>query len=601
MDTQKDKRSSRLKGSVLYTVTLVMMVMLILMMSAIALAGTANKRAFGEYHDDQTTYTGRSVIDSVVSTLGKDQDNEELGKYIADQLRTDPDKIVTINVNDKQALPDGYGTVEKLEFKYAGTDEDGGFYITGSKKSIIKVTATVKMGNETTTYSKYLTGSGGGNIPPCGGAGFLSAAGIGLDKSTAPSFHGPSYTQTLPEKLSPLTWTDAYKESITTFRNPVHISGGALFGSTIAFTTSNAEVSFTKNLNGSNGLTIMGNLALLNDMSFLSEYTPDNSDSITNIPYIYCDGTFYTSNKPYIGVPKNGTNAREGNPINLYTGRIVIPGNEGKLYSSIYCYNSDASYSAAKLRKSQLDVTIPSLTLTTDADGHDKIDGTVEQINNTLDGESSISIIGANGSSGTQLLDWASAAIGNKSIHSGSIYTKGSLKLGVGADPAKGTFDWKKVMINGDIKVDQILDMTSTATDSVINGNICVNGQLMVENADQFMTILRHNPATKVVCRSITDAFGNDLSGTTWQKDGTTYDVTINSSAFTWPTGMEKDDILGKNDKDNKIVSTQDDAFEKFYDVANKKYKRSINESFTHYIIYSNAHLRIYSFNVLLI
>ena len=585
MDTQKVKKSSRLKGSVLYTVTLVMMVMLILMMSAIALAGTANKRAFGEYHDDQTTYTGRSVIDSVLKTLGKDETNEELGIHIINQLGTDKNKVVTVNVNNKEALPDGYGTVEKLEFRYVGMDNEGGFYITGSGRNIFKVTATVKMGNEVTTYSKYLTGSSGGDVPPSGGAGFLSSAGIGIDKATAPSFHGPSYTQTLPDTISPLTWPNAYEEPITIFRNPVHLSGGALFGSTIAFTTSNAQVSFTKNLNGSNGLTIMGNLALLNDMSFLSEYTPNSSDSITNIPYIYCDGTFYTSNKPYIGVPKNGTDAREKNPINLYVGRIVIPGNEGNLYSSIYCYNSDTSYSATPLRTSPLTVTIPSLTLISDADGYDKIDGTVDEINDTLDGTSSVSIIGANGG-GTQLLDWADATVGNKSVHSGSIYTKGSLKLGVAPS-------WKKVIINGDICVEQILDMTDTSTDSAVNGSICVNGQLMVQSADQLMTILSHNTATKVVCRSITDASGNDLSGTTWQKDGTTYDVTISTVAFTWPTGMEKSDILGQNNKNDKIVATQDDAFGKFYDVTNNKYKRSINES----MLDVSADTEIYYYN----
>jgi len=570
MDKHRVKKSSGLKGSVLYTVTLVMMVMLILMMSAIALAGTANKRAFGEYHDDQTTYTGRSIVESVVKTFSETGANAALGDYIFEQLRDNSDEIVVINVNDGTPLPDGYGTVEKLEFQNVGEDSETGFYITGSGFNIVKVTATVRMGNEVTTYSEYVSGMDFDDPPPSGGAGFLAAGGFYLNGSTGSGFHGPSYAQIFPKELSPLSWPDAYEKPITVFRNPVKISGGGLYGSTVAFTTSNAQVSFSRNVNGSNGLTVMGNLILKNDMSFLSDYTPDSSGSITNIPYIYCDGTFYTSNKSYIGVPLSGiTDDRLTNPINLYVGRIILAPNNGDLYSSIYCYNFDKTYATADpkpLRTTKLPDTIPLVSLPdtlTDAD--------IVTINGNLDATSPTSIIGS--SSGTQLLDWAASTIGDGSTNTGSIYTKGNLKLGV------TTGGCTKVIINGDVCVDQILDMTDTSTHSVISGNIYVNGQLMVASADQLMDILKHHSGTKIVCRSITDASGNDLSGTTWVKDGTTYDVTISPVAFTWPTGMEKEDILGKTDASYKIIATQKDAFKKFYDVDAGKYKRSINNS----------------------
>lgn len=559
MDTQKDKRSSRLKGSVLYTVTLVMMVMLILMMSAIALAGTANKRAFGEYHDDQTTYTGRSVIDSVVSTLDKagPDGNAAIGEYIKSQINANHDNTVVINVNNKEALPGGYGTVEKLEFKYAGIDKEGDFYISGSGNVIIKVTATVKMGNETTTYSEYLSGNQNNDSPPSGGAGFLAAGGLNLDASTSSGLHGPSYTETFPTFLSPLTWPDPYGEEIVTFRNPVHISGGGLYGSTAAFTTSNARITFARNVSGSNGFTVMGNLALMNEINILSGYTPVNTDSITNIPYIYCGGTFYIANKINVGSSSNT------NPINIYCGRVVFDGNDSSLSSSIYCYNSDASYVPGVLQSS-LTYTVPSLSVTSDGKG---IVGDKDVVNNQLDGTSSVSIIGFTNTS--PLIDWASSAITNKQLHSGSVYTKGSLKLGA---TGKNAFN-----INGDVYVDQILDMRDSATGSTISGDICVNGQLMINNATDFMTILSHNLSSEVKCRAITDSSGTVLS----DADFPGYNVKIDPAvaAFTWPAGMSKDDILGKNNKDDKIIATHDDAFGKFYDIDKGKYKRSINES----------------------
>lgn len=571
MDTQKVKKRFRLKGSVLYTVTLVMMVMLILMMSAIALAGTANKRAYSEYHDDQTTYTGRSVIDSVVKTLGKGQANESLGTHIATKLINKTSEPVVVNVNNKEALPDGFGTVEKLEFKYVGEDKEDDFYINGSGYNIFKVTATVKMGNETTTYSEYVCGannSGGGGG---GGAGFLASNNFSLGGSTGATIHGPSYTLTLPkldasgnvvlDAEGNMQWPDAYKEPLTDFRNDAGLSGGGLYGSTLRFTTANSVVSFQKNINGSNGLSVSGNIAIINPTAFLSEYKPvydsadpDKSDSITNIPYIYCDGTFYAKVNPYVGALSSGSDPRVGNPINIYAGRILSPENDGTMYSSIYCYNSDATYSPSDKRTAPLTFTIPNINAAS----------TTDEVNNALAFEPHTSVLVGNGD-GTKLLDWASGVMGDKKLQTGNIYTKGHLKLGT--DPTH------KFEIKGDICVEQVLDMTNCSYESAIYGNICVNGQLMVKDAATFSNILKDS--STVTCRQITDAAGNDL------KDAAELSgkITIKDDAFTWPTGMSKDDILGKNDKSYKIIQTQNDAFESFYDVKGQKFKRSENNS----------------------
>ncbi len=564
MDKRRVKKNAGLKGSVLYTVTLVMMVMIILMMSAIALAGTANKRAFGEYHDDQTTYTGRSVINSVLNSFGVADDlggNKGLGTHIATELIAKPSKSIIVNVNNQVALPDGFGTVEKLEFKYVGIDSEDGFYISGSGYKIFKVTATVKMGNETTTHSEYVCGVNANSSGGGGGAGFLASV-FNLPESTGGTFHGPSYTLLLPERDASgdfiidaegnYDWPDPYAQAILDFRNPTHLSGGAMYASTVRFTTDNAQVSFLRNNHGSNGISASGNIAVLNPMSFLSEYKPGGSDSITNIPYIYCDGTFYTAVKPFIGTEDGGTDARSGNPINIYAGRVLFPSNPGNVYSSIYCYNTDETYNPADIKTSQLAFTVPTIN---------EASSTVD-VNNDLDGQSPVSVIAGN-ADGTQLLDWAAGTVGDKRLQTGSIYTMGSLKLGTAA--------YARVIVQGDVSVNQILDMTDCSSDSEIHGNIYVNGQLMVNDLATLNTILK-NPAT-VTCRKITDASGNDLSG------AVSGNITIKDDAFTWPIGMSKDDILGHNDDANKIVQTSTDAFKLFYDADNQKFRRSENQS----------------------
>ncbi len=535
------KKRYRFRGSVLFTVTLVMMVMIILMLTAITLAGVANKRAFGQYHDDQTTATGRSMVETIVSTLSAGQPNEALGEYIFTELESSPDTPVVVNVNNGDALPSGFGTVEKLEFQYAGEDTEAGYYIHGTGYKIVKVTATVSMGNETTTYTQYVTGSSAGSGGAGGTGGFVVNSGFALDASTSGTFHGPSFSGvggTLEDRVF--------------FRNKTKISGGALYNSTVLFTADGSKLSFARNIGAENGLSVNGNIGIKTPTIFTSEYTPGSSDKITDIPYVYCEGTFYAETKVTIGA--------ESKPINIYTGRIYIPKNDNEFYSDIYCYNTDETYDPDTFVGFG---AFSSGGETTPMTGVFDESASTADINNLFDGSSSLSFLYGTGAA-TKLIDWAASMTGNEAIHSGDIYTMGSLKLD------------NIINIAGDVCVNQTLDISTLTGGSKINGNINVNGRLIVESAEQLKSVM--GDVTFVNAKSIYTTAGDALGMESFPEGNVNIDP--GTDAFTWPTGLSKDDITGRSaDKSNKIVSVPEDARGKFYDEAEGKYLRSVNKS----------------------
>jgi hypothetical protein len=69
----KDNKSTpKVKGTVLYTVVSVLMVLIVFLMGTLALAATANRRSYTNYQKEQTEYTARLLLDSVVKTIEDD-------------------------------------------------------------------------------------------------------------------------------------------------------------------------------------------------------------------------------------------------------------------------------------------------------------------------------------------------------------------------------------------------------------------------------------------------------------------------------------------------------------------------------------------------
>lgn len=421
----KHKKAMRLKGSVLFTVLCVMMVMLILMLATIGLAGASSRRAYSEYNDAQVVSTAQSVIKSVLTSFDPNGgSNALLGEKIYKEVlknsrSSDPTKPYKVYVNGGGDLGHGLGTVEKIEFSYAGKDDPddkNGFYITGSGYMIMKATVTVRSGTETTTYTEYLSdmvftaGSGGDG-------GLLSTGGVNLG-STGVTVIGPfggglnnSNATSGTVKLTNegiLTYTQTFNQSVS-----LNVKKLFFYDKNVPATAYTED-----KISGSNyqGLFILGGLNFDSDgVSFISKV---QTSTAKERPYIFVtDEINYGNCSVRIGTYANDTpnksnvkNNMLGNKVNVYCGNFVC-GNQLKDMSAvadIYCYD-----------------------------------------------ESKTSVLGGQRSS--PLINWAAelatGSTDNLNSLKGSFYTKGNLK-----------FKDTGISIEGDLFVGGDLDLTEVTT-----------------------------------------------------------------------------------------------------------------------------------------
>ncbi|HHX58033.1 MAG TPA: hypothetical protein GX710_08465, partial [Clostridiales bacterium] len=64
-------KNTKLKGTVLFTVVSVMMVLIVFVMATLTIASAASKRSYNTYFKNQSLYSARSVVDTTVQELVK--------------------------------------------------------------------------------------------------------------------------------------------------------------------------------------------------------------------------------------------------------------------------------------------------------------------------------------------------------------------------------------------------------------------------------------------------------------------------------------------------------------------------------------------------
>ena len=137
----------KVKGSVLYTVISVMMVMTVLVFAALTLAASAHRRAANSYANNQTQYTARSVIDTICEAM---QSNPEFSSQFASL------EIEGQAIEVAVELPGGdtsMGTiVGNPTITLLGTGTEYGY---NSSKNMYKISATVKMSGQENTVAGY--------------------------------------------------------------------------------------------------------------------------------------------------------------------------------------------------------------------------------------------------------------------------------------------------------------------------------------------------------------------------------------------------------------------------------------------------------------
>ena len=69
---KEKKHPRRVKGTVLFTVVSVMMVLIVFLTATLALSATANRRAYTNYQQEQTEYTAKAVLEAVTRQIESD-------------------------------------------------------------------------------------------------------------------------------------------------------------------------------------------------------------------------------------------------------------------------------------------------------------------------------------------------------------------------------------------------------------------------------------------------------------------------------------------------------------------------------------------------
>lgn len=540
-----ERNAKRLKGSTLYTVTLVMSVMIILMLTAIALSGAAYRRASSEYRDDQTNSTARSVVSTILDTLQNQSgtDGDSLAKALAQKLQNvQPNQPVTLRVTDQNGndnIP-GFGRVESVTFTKVNVDDESGYFIRGTGQNIIKVTATVSYGidhSNSTTYTQYVTSSVSEDSQSGGAGGFIAAGGEMLEGSTGGKFFGESYTGIDPYAVS----------NIAIFRNPGVLDGGAVYNSSMYFTTGNGRIELSRSANDNNGVYINGSIGFLNNSEVNISYDDNVISKTRDLPYIFVKGTFFT---------KSQFNTIGNKGYNLFTGRLL--NNDPQvmnLNANIFCYNTDSGYSSctspAALRSHMEDGYLDRLideNYARQLNDQVNADPSSKAIDNAFKANSGISIIQQTSSS---LLNWADTIVTEQK--NGNVYSKGSVWM-------KLNFHVNDIVVEGALLLEP---NNSEVTGDIYCDTLCIDN---VTNG--------FNVGGTIHYKNLIGEIPAGLNAEVLPAD---FNI-----ASKFPEGMSTvDDLMGKNSAhpDWKIIKTREEAQNKFYDENNHKYKTSENIS----------------------
>lgn len=327
----KRRRKNKLNGSVLYTVVAVMMIMTVFIFAALTLASSANRRAFNSYANNQTQYTARSVVDSMMKIL------EQNGAAAVGTVDKD-----LLNAS----LDSSMGEVTSAEIKSLGTIkdlEDAGynFGLNLSEKQknefiVYKLSATVKMLGQDNTVSLYCY-NGEEDKP---GIFKNSLTSLGGFNSTANSiaFGGDIYSN-----IAGLTSEDVSINAPSSMKGAYGTQGDL---STYA--------DFELKIDDFNkGVYIGGNLKPVEGSALEISFTKDITEEILyrQLPYTFISNTFqinYSNMKKSIG-DNNHPFIVMADAIDAHGGTWDSYSSNFNIYGDIYLYSENVKESFISL------------------------------------------------------------------------------------------------------------------------------------------------------------------------------------------------------------------------------------------------------------
>ena len=322
----------KVKGTVLFTVVCVMMVLIVFLMGTLTLASTASKRAQTNYQKEQTEYQARAVLDAVVDVINQDTTGTGLKKDIAEgtvhsvPVTMDGDTY-TVNITQ---MPSSF---DKSVF----VSESDGW------KSVHVYAVSVNIGSQTTSadtvYTAYLTAdltnSGGGGGGGGGGGAFVSMGQVQNDIGTGGYITGGTYIG-VSNVVKPISTMDTFKISgsgYTVIDAPMYLNGSFKPGTSAKF-----DVHFS---GADQFMAIMGNFTPEEEFhTVFGSWDSYSGSNYEQVPAIYVGGCFDAS--------ANNTGLSIGNeniPVNLFTGSFKVTGsnmnNATGVYGDLYAFDPD--------------------------------------------------------------------------------------------------------------------------------------------------------------------------------------------------------------------------------------------------------------------
>ena len=436
----------KVKGTVLFTVVIVMMVLIVFLMAALALSATASRRAANTYSTAQTQATARAGVDAIISAM---RNNKEIATA-ANDLSASGTQRVNVgeikfsymdNVKDeddnvsRESIPvESIGTIKDSYIEYAGSTyqvEDGSLVA----KDIIKVTAIAKQGTAETSYTAYLLKNPVSSSNTDGeNQGFISTGDAVSCNHT--NIYGGGYVgfdgifrnATLWETKKNAKELGEFKATCahTVYETDFMVNG--------TFSSDGGSAVYLVLKSPKSGMTVWGDCKLYHEIfletanCFTSAYTDSADILYKDIPYLYVEGDLEFYKPDQVIAPKNESDKI---PFHVYCASYQDKYNDShssRIMADVFCYDTAKTSTMIK--------------------------------GNT-----------------TKLYDWGTAKVKRldgtvEPQIGGSYYTKGSLKTD------------GKVVIAGDLVVEGNLEVASgTLTvggDVKVRGTVTATGELIV-------------------------------------------------------------------------------------------------------------------------
>ena len=315
------KRRRAAKGTVLFTVVAVMMVLIVFLMGTLALAATANNRAQSNYQKVQTESTARTVLEAVNDAIKDDVDATGVrAQIIAEQpidvQLSDSGQIYTVNVRDSGKKRSYF---EPNERKWIASN-------------IYELSVTVDKTKADTTYTAYVTAqvvTTPGSPPGTGGGGAFVSMGDTSKVGTGGFITGGTYVGIdNPAPSYTIADNDVYVDAPYYVNASVTTGGGK---GLILHITSPGELFY-----------INGDMTVTQTNQFKTDYTGFKYDAFTDynkIPYILVEGTFTNAKDGTTYIGQYGTGATQKVPTNFYCGEFKANQSGLVLYGDLYCMN----------------------------------------------------------------------------------------------------------------------------------------------------------------------------------------------------------------------------------------------------------------------